>query len=188
MLFLYLFLAHLLSDFVFQPNALVVWKHKSWKGIFVHTLILFATSMAILWPTSFHVWVAAVLFGNAALHFVMDRYKIFHEKKDHTYVQLFFLDQAFHIVILGLVCALLWNTIIISPSIYGSFVVVYCIIAILLTNVLEILRYQFSREKSPHTAMKLDFRKMFMRLLVFTVIFGLIMVFGIYEFASTLVF
>ena len=114
------FAAHLLADFVFQPEN---WSDKkSQKAItrhhFYHGLVVFITSY--LFSLDFGFWIAALFI--TILHFSMDsaksylikkhRQKLLQENgeneqekstKDNAPKYLFFFDQAFHIIVLILV-------------------------------------------------------------------------------------
>jgi hypothetical protein len=194
MLFLNLLLAHLLSDFVFQPGSLIEWKHRSCQGIMFHACILFLVNLVILWPGSFHPLAIALLFGNSALHFAADKFKISHEKKTHRYVHLFLLDQAFHLLVLSVLAFLLSDVITPGPlvSFVGTsqyaFTAGYLILAIVVSCVFEIFQYQFALQKDHKAKLKCQFAKIFRRLLVFTLLYGIVMVLGVFQYASTLVF
>jgi len=197
-IFIYLLLVHLLADFVFQPEALVAWKHKSWKGIFVHVFILFVMSLAFFWPivATINVFGAGVLLANAGLHFLMDKDKIRMEKKGkHHFVQLFFLDQLFHVAVLGVVTYFLAYCLQSDPrtmgklvGFFGSFLpfAVYVIVAILSTYVYEIVTFQFKREKGKAAAsLKFNYQHMFIRLMILSLIFGFALFFSGFDIAKT---
>ena len=106
------FAAHLLADFVFQPEN---WSDKkSQKAItrhhFYHGLVVFITSY--LFSLDLGFWIAALLI--TILHLLMDSSKshliMRHREnkpkkspKDNSTKYLFFFDQAFHIIVLILV-------------------------------------------------------------------------------------
>ncbi len=195
-LFIYLFLAHLLADFVFQPEALVAWKHKSWKGIFVHSLVLFVTGLVFFWPFVATVNLAGVgvLFGNAVLHFAMDAEKIRKERRGHGYVRLFFLDQSFHIAVLGVltfVMAYFLQTDLFSMghllAFFSGFFpfALYLIVAVLSTYVYEIVKFQFLRNKHQGHSLKFHYKDMFFRLMVLSLVFGLVLFLAGFNIART---
>ena len=191
MLFLSLLLAHLLADFVLQSDALVVWKHKSWKGVFVHAFIHFLTMAALLWRYAGNGLVVAVLAAVAMSHYWLDGFKITHEKRGKDYVKLFFQDQISHVVVLVLASLALWNVVAVPVSFgfvdyfQNPFVVLYLIFAVLLTYCYEIVSFQYKRQHKPHERMKLDFVTMFLRLLVFTLAYGLVIILSSYQIAQT---
>lgn len=195
-IFIYLLVAHLLADFLFQPDSLLAWKHKSWKGIFVHSLILFVTSLVFFWPfmAKAHVLGVGILFLNAFLHFVMDQQKIRMEKKEKKYVRLFLLDQLFHLVVLGVATAFLANVVQNDLFLFGKILpfftdylpfVLYLILAVLITYVYEILQYQFKRQKG-YKGIKFNYQNMFVRLMFLSLLFGFVMFLGGYRIAHTL--
>lgn len=192
MIFLYLFLSHLTADFVFQPDGMVSWKRRDWKGIAIHTLIYFITGLVFLFPYIGNPTIVLILLVNALVHFAIDREKIKHEKSGRQYVKLFFLDQMTHVLILALVAWII-NPLVLGVSLpvsltgwYGnSLFIMYFIMAILLTFCIEIVKYQFSRQTNPHVAMNLDFGKMFIRLLIFSVAYSVVLVLALTEVAKT---
>ncbi len=195
-LFIYLVLAHLLADFVFQPEALVKWKHQSWKGIFVHALILFVTTLVFFWPflIDVNIWGVLVLLFNAALHFLMDSDKIRMERRHKHYVKLFFLDQFFHVVVIAVLTFFLAYLLRLDPyalsqvlSFFSSFLpfALYLITAVLSTYVYEIVKFQFSRHKTANNATSFNYRRMFIRLMILSLIFGLALVLTGYRIAQT---
>ncbi len=212
--FIYLLLAHLLADFIFQTDALVAWKQKSWKGVFVHSLILFAVSLALFWPfwlegasgsrlgsfwENMNLWGIAILLLNAGLHFLMDSDKIRKEKKNHQYVKMFFVDQFFHVAVIAVMTLAIGYlyTFSYSTGLYALYtrcgadstcglmtffteflpLALYLIAAILSTSVYEIVKYQFARQLGTHSRMKFDYKKMFVRLIVLSLIFAFFMFF-----------
>jgi|GEM_PF-899537 len=209
--FIYLLLAHLLADFIFQPTQLVAWKQKNWKGVFVHASILFVLSLLVFWPWIFegvsgprlapfwenmNWWGIAILLVNAVLHFVLDSDKIHKEKQNHQYVKMFFLDQLFHVLVLiaatfaiGYLYTFSYSTGMYALyercgdstcgllPFFGAFlpVAIYLIAVILSTFVYEIVKFQFARQKGGHSQLKFNYKKMFKRLVVLSVIFVLVM-------------
>lgn len=106
-LFIKLILAHLIGDFVLQPTKWVIHKEankiKS-KYLYFHTLIHFLLIILLLWDIG--SWKLALVIGIS--HFAIDLLKLYvgiWTKKKNV---LFFVDQAFHIVVLY-VCAYYGN-------------------------------------------------------------------------------
>jgi len=101
-LFLLQFSAHLLSDFIFQPQT---WSdHKSKRIVTRHHLyhisIVFVSSYILSFDFGF--WKAALVLTS--LHFITDILKSYLQIDDKTNVRsYFFLDQLIHLVILILV-------------------------------------------------------------------------------------
>ena len=174
----------------------MTWKHKSWHGILVHALIYFAVGAVILLPWLAQPVVLGFLIFNAALHFAIDRSKILHEKNGHRLVRLFFVDQTVHVLILALGAWWIGSELPASAWVgsatgaaggFGNFWLTgYLIPAIILTYCYEIVKYQFAREENPHARMKLNCRKMFVRLLIFSVLYGIFASMASFEVAKTL--
>ncbi|WP_076447381.1 DUF3307 domain-containing protein [Chryseobacterium sp. RU37D] len=99
MIFIKLILAHLLGDFILQPNSWVAEKEskklKS-KYLYLHVLIHTALSFIFLWD--FELWWVAALVGIS--HFIIDAAKLsFQTIKNKK--NWFFIDQALHIAVIG---------------------------------------------------------------------------------------
>ena len=98
-LFIKLLLAHLLGDFVLQPNRWVVHKesHKAASAyLFVHTLIHFVLIVVILWDI--HYWKLAL--AVAASHYLIDLAKLYSNHLFRYRALPFFIDQFLHISVL----------------------------------------------------------------------------------------
>ncbi|MDN5479260.1 MAG: DUF3307 domain-containing protein [Chryseobacterium sp.] len=101
MIFTKLILAHLLGDFVLQPNSWVADKeHRKLKSpyLYVHVLIHTVLSFVFLW--NIDLWWVSLVVGIT--HFIIDASKlIFQNVKNKK--AWFFIDQLLHIlVILGI--------------------------------------------------------------------------------------
>lgn len=99
MIFVQLILAHLLGDFILQPNSWVAEKEskklKS-KYLYLHILIHTILSFVFLWNTE--LWWIAVLTGFS--HFIIDAAKLsFQTVKSKK--SWFFIDQALHMVVIA---------------------------------------------------------------------------------------
>jgi len=96
-----IFLAHLLTDFIFQPNFIAKNKQKL-KFLLVHILIFFLLASLLLIPNiSFRV--ILLLFLLSIIHGIVDFIKEaiqikFHEKA----AILFIVDQLLHIISIGI--------------------------------------------------------------------------------------
>ncbi|KQT23268.1 hypothetical protein ASG22_12865 [Chryseobacterium sp. Leaf405] len=98
MIFIQLILAHLLGDFILQPNSWVAEKEskklKS-KYLYLHVLIHTVLSFIFLW--NLQLWWVAVLVGIS--HFIIDACKLsFQTNKNKK--NWFFIDQALHVLII----------------------------------------------------------------------------------------
>jgi len=99
MIFIQLILAHLLGDFILQPNSWVSQKEskklKS-KYLYFHILIHLVLSFIILWDLQ--LWWVAVLVGIS--HFLIDVTKLsFQTIKNKK--AWFFIDQILHVIVIA---------------------------------------------------------------------------------------
>lgn len=98
MIFFNLILAHLLGDFILQPNAWVADKEKR-KGrsiyLYLHVLLHILLTMIFLWDLN--LWWIAVIIG--VTHFLIDWAKL-HFQTQKTKRMWFFADQIAHISVI----------------------------------------------------------------------------------------
>ncbi|TXF79405.1 DUF3307 domain-containing protein [Chryseobacterium sp.] len=99
MIFIPLILAHLLGDFIFQPNSWVADKERKkaaspylYLHILIHTILVFL----FLWDVN--LWWIALTVG--VTHFIIDWVKL-HYQTPKTKRTWFFLDQFLHIIVIG---------------------------------------------------------------------------------------
>ncbi|NIF05263.1 DUF3307 domain-containing protein [Chryseobacterium sp. Tr-659] len=99
MIFIKLILAHLLGDFILQPNSWVAdkenYKLKS-KFLYLHILIHIALSLIFLWDLQ--LWWVAVLVGIT--HFIIDAAKLTFQTVK-TKKRWFFIDQLLHVLVIA---------------------------------------------------------------------------------------
>ncbi|MGH1517169.1 DUF3307 domain-containing protein [Chryseobacterium sp. JK1] len=99
MIFIKLILAHLLGDFILQPNSWVADKEnhtlKS-KFLYLHILIHIVLSLIFLWDIEF--WWVAVLVGIT--HFIIDAAKLSFQNVK-TKKTWFFIDQLLHVLVIA---------------------------------------------------------------------------------------
>ncbi|MEE6128773.1 DUF3307 domain-containing protein [Chryseobacterium arthrosphaerae] len=99
MIFIKLILAHLLGDFILQPNSWVAdkehYKLKS-KFLYLHVLIHTVLSLVFLWDLQ--LWWVAVLVGIS--HFIIDAAKLSFQTVK-TKKSWFFIDQLLHILVIA---------------------------------------------------------------------------------------
>ena len=100
MIFVPLILAHLLGDFLLQPNSWVADKEKKKLGsvyLYLHVLIHMALVMIFLWDIN--LWWIAVIVG--VTHFIIDGIKLLFQtsKTKRTW---FFVDQLLHFAVIAL--------------------------------------------------------------------------------------
>ncbi len=100
-LFLKLFLAHLIADFFLQPAKWVQEKEekklKSGK-LYIHVLLHIAITTLILWD--FKLWYIPLIIGIS--HFIIDALKLILQN-EKTKRLLFFIDQLCHILVIAIV-------------------------------------------------------------------------------------
>tara|TARA_R100001369_G_scaffold75491_1_gene104398 strand:- start:3069 stop:3770 length:702 start_codon:yes stop_codon:yes gene_type:complete len=99
MLFTKLLLAHLLGDFLFQPNKWVVHKEANKiasKYLYLHILIHFGLTMLLLWDLKLWWWAVII----ALSHYLIDLSKIYAGPYFKNKAIPFFIDQALHLVVL----------------------------------------------------------------------------------------
>ena len=94
-----LLLAHLLGDFIFQPNRWVIHKeaHKAASAyLYVHLFIHFALIMLLFWDPNF--WMPALVVVVA--HYAIDLCKLYAEPYFRNRAIPFVTDQVLHLAVL----------------------------------------------------------------------------------------
>lgn len=93
------FLAHLVADFLLQPNWLVRWKEKYVFGVIVHAAIQALIMIIFLLPFRPEVFVMILII--ALLHGGIDQAKIVATQKKHvSFQKALALDQLAHLLVL----------------------------------------------------------------------------------------
>lgn len=178
----YLILAHLLGDFIFQPNRLVIWKIKSKFGILAHAGIHFFLNLLLLSPFIWngHYWLIAAAFIICFVHFWIDKTKISYDLRHHKKVIPFLLDQLMHFLTILLVVFFTQNLPLYLPSgdfyeIYGnSYLTIFLSFIVICSTVVEIYHFQKIREKNHAATLKLNHKEMLLRVIIFTLIYALL--------------
>lgn len=101
MIFIQLILAHLLGDFILQPNSWVADKENNKLKspyLYIHVLIHTVLSLIFIWDLK--LWWVAILVG--ASHFIIDACKLSFQN-NQTKKRWFFIDQALHVAVIGVV-------------------------------------------------------------------------------------
>jgi hypothetical protein len=104
MILIPLILAHLLGDFLLQPNSWVADKErKKTRSIYLylHVFIHFILAFIFLWDLNLW-WIAATV---AVTHFIIDAVKL-HFQTSKTKRSWFFIDQLLHILVIALLSLL----------------------------------------------------------------------------------
>ncbi|NHF59357.1 DUF3307 domain-containing protein [Flavobacteriaceae bacterium TP-CH-4] len=98
-LFIKLLLAHLIGDFVLQPNSWVLHKesHKiKSKYLYLHIVLHLVVTMVLLWDLSY--WPIALIIITS--HYIIDLAKLY-TTKYFSYKNIpFFIDQLLHVLVL----------------------------------------------------------------------------------------
>jgi hypothetical protein len=109
-----LILAHLLGDFLLQPDSWVDAKEErklsAWQ-LYVHVLIHFGLVMILINDLTFWKWAFLI----AVTHFIIDTAKLFMQKKK-TKRRYFFIDQLLHILFILLIWIIYRN----KPILFGG--------------------------------------------------------------------
>jgi len=98
-LFTKLFLAHLIGDFLLQPNKWVLHKEEKKAGskyLYFHVLIHTAATMLLLWDLSYWKIALVILVSHYSIDLVKLYVNPFFENKSIP----FFIDQILHIIVL----------------------------------------------------------------------------------------
>ncbi len=102
MIFVLLILAHLLGDFILQPDSWVVHKEKNKaKSIYLYIHVFIHAALTFLFLWNLKLWWVVLIIG--VTHYIIDAAKLIFQKQNNKKLW-FFIDQALHIsVILGIV-------------------------------------------------------------------------------------
>ena len=99
MIFIKLILAHLLGDFILQPDSWVADKEsKKLKSVYLYIHVLIHTVLSFIFLWNLQLWWVAILIGVS--HFIIDACKLIfqtHKNKKNW----FFIDQAFHVLVIA---------------------------------------------------------------------------------------
>lgn len=99
MIFIQLILAHLLGDFILQPNSWVADKeNRKLKSAYLYFHVLIHTVLSFIFLWDLKLWWVAVLVGIT--HFIIDACKLSFQNIQ-TKKTWFFIDQALHVAVIG---------------------------------------------------------------------------------------
>ena len=99
MIFIQLILAHLLGDFILQPNSWVADKeNRKLKSSYLYFHVLIHTILSFIFLWDLKLWWVAVLIGIS--HFIIDACKLSFQNIQ-TKKRWFFIDQALHVAVIG---------------------------------------------------------------------------------------
>ena len=181
-----LILAHLLTDFVFQPGKLVKWKYRSSLGVLVHVLILAGTCLILFFPYLNQLLIWEFILILTITHYIQDRLKVWYEKNYHKERSFypFFVDQLLHVIIIIFVGRYLGQHLE-YPEIGGEFLqkiyfneqlFVYGSLLILFSYALDITMFQFRRRKNPKLKYKRDYHSMTQRVFAFAILYAILLI------------
>lgn len=184
----YLIFGHLLADFIFQPNSLVIWKHKSKTGIFVHVLIHFFVNIIVLLPflINGHLWLIYVSAGLAFAHFWIDLVKINYDLKHDKRVIPFIIDQLLHLLTILVAYFFIQNIPLKLPeakfyAIYSDIrIIIFLSFIVFISQVIEVYHYQKQREKDSQAKLKINSHRILVRILVFSLLYIFFMLLSFY--------
>ncbi len=188
---IYLIFAHLAADFILQPDELVKWKRRHWRGGVFHAGVHFLFYLIIFFAYLTDWKVVPVLAAVAVSHFFIDNYKIFKDTLRKNYVADFFIDQFQHLLVIAAAGLLIWDA---QPFLYWSgalnwfyhdlYIVIGLSLLIIVTYVVEVVKYQFARKKNADARFRPDYGAMFRRVLIFSLVYALLMVLCVYRTAA----
>ncbi len=89
-----MFLAHLVGDYILQWDALALAKSREFKGVSLHSIIVFLVTWAFALPFSEEVWWSGILFISI-IHFIIDLAQLWY-KPNIAPLLRFTLDQVLH--------------------------------------------------------------------------------------------
>lgn len=188
MLLGYLIFSHLLGDFVFQPERLVLYKMRSIKGVLLHVLIHFIVGNIILLPfiVNGYAWLIGVNFGICFFHFWIDQAKINYDLKHDKKVQPFVIDQLLHLLTILVAYFFTSNVLLelpntISYQVYTNInIIIFLSFFVFLSTAIETYRYQILREKDSRIRFKPSPKNILVRISVFGTIYLLFMLLAFY--------
>lgn len=134
-------LAHFLGDFVFQTNKIAELKSKNVKGISIHCCIILTSNLLLL---SFGIKSMPVIILLTAVHFGVDCIKL---KVKNLKIQFFyfFVDQAFHLIAICLICSHFnLNSNLITESVISYYKIIIFLIVVTYVSTVIIKQFYFS--------------------------------------------
>jgi hypothetical protein len=144
-----LILAHLLGDFLLQPDSWVDAKEGkklfAWQ-LYVHALIHFVLIMVLVWDLTFWKWALLL----AVFHLIIDVSKVFLQKKT-TKRRYFFADQLLHLVFILLLWLLYRNKPIMLESQTGQYYIVMITFLYAIIQPASVLIRKFISKWTPDT-------------------------------------
>jgi Protein of unknown function (DUF3307) len=144
-----LILAHLLGDFLLQPDSWVKAKEEkklyAWQ-LYVHALIHFALILLLIWDLAFWKWALLI----AAFHLIIDIAKVFLQKKK-TKRTYFFADQLVHLLFILFIWILYRNEPITFNSQSGQYYIALATFLYAIIQPSSVLIRKFISRWTPET-------------------------------------
>lgn len=180
MLFFYLLLAHLVADYLLQPDYLVAWKNHSKWGLYTHSFIHFLSYYFILYVYTGKFEVAGLALILSIFHFFIDSAKTSHDKKNQNTVLAYWIDQSAHYVSIMLVTLLAWQfnglfqardyamNSYVEGLFFNPLFITYFSVAIFSTLTIEFAYYKRRKRRKEVTLNK---KKMIKRLFIASLIY-----------------
>jgi len=147
-LLLKLILAHVLGDFLLQPNGWVKAKEankiKAYQ-LYLHILIHFILIMFLVWDWSFWPWATLI----AGSHLLIDSIKLYLQQKKYNRF-LFFADQILHVFVLFFIWYLYDRSVLTLFPLNLNYLLVWVTTLFILTQPLSIAIKIFISKWTPY--------------------------------------
>lgn len=144
-----LLLAHLIGDFLLQPNDWVKAKEvnrlKAWQ-LYIHAIIHGLLVLLLVWDWRFWKWASLI----AGVHLVIDAAKILLQR-ENTKRRFFFIDQLLHLISIYLIGAYSQNLHFQIAEVASEKNILLLTLAFLLTRPTSIAIKVFISKWTPHT-------------------------------------
>lgn len=97
-------LAHLVGDYLLQPNWLANWKSRHWSGVLVHCAIVIAVTWLLMVPFDGRWWAGLAIIGGGHLavdiiHYALVRHNAF-VREELSPLFRYLLDQLAHLTLI----------------------------------------------------------------------------------------
>lgn len=194
MLFFYLLFAHLVSDYLLQPDYLVDWKNNSKWGLITHSIIHFLSYLFVIYLYTGHYQVITLAVMLTIFHYVIDSIKALHDRKGKDTVLSYWIDQGGHYLSILLITILVWqfNGIFVARSFslenpfevlfFNPLFITYLSVVIFSTLTIEYSYYKRrQREHEPALNKKSMIKRLFIASLIYIgMLFALVPSVGVY--------
>lgn len=180
MIFFYLLLAHLISDYLLQPGTLVAWKNRSRYGVAVHASIHFLVTALILYLYTGTAYSLFLALGIASVHFIIDCIKATYDQKTQHSQLAYWSDQTAHYLTLAVACLMSrqwpetfqmraadWQNYF-DALFFNPVLITFSCLAIFVTLTVE---FSFWRERKNKKAALLNRQHMLKRLFLATLVY-----------------